>query len=141
MREGSFRIHAGNLSREYSRLVTLATKKEAAGQIMNRRPAVYTKSRALRRLIANRLGWVDIATTMQRRVTEIEKFGNGVIRDGLRQVVLMGMGGSSLCPEVFKLFNHKHSKLKSFDVLDSTDPAAVRAMLRKLDLKKSFFNA
>lgn len=139
MREGFFRIHAGTLSKDFSRLVSRAAKLDAATKIMSRQAGVYTSSRPLREKIANRLGWVDIASSMQRRITDIETFGEGVIKDGMTQVLLMGMGGSSLCPEVFKLFNRKHPKLKSFDVLDSTDPAAVQAMVRKLDVKSSFF--
>ena len=49
------------------------------------------------------------------------------------------MGGSSLCPELFKLVHKKHPRLKSFDVIDSTDPAAIRAIARKIEPKKTLF--
>jgi glucose-6-phosphate isomerase len=54
--------------------------------------------------IADRLGWVTIAGRMLERVDELSTFAAGVRREGLEDVVLLGMGGSSLAPEVIRHF-------------------------------------
>jgi glucose-6-phosphate isomerase len=106
---------------------------------MARDAAVFSNNRKLRKLIVNRLGWVDSAALMKRKVASIEAFGRDVLKDGFKHVVLMGMGGSSLCPDLFRLMCRPRKRLKSFDVLDSTDPSAVNALSRKIDLKKTLF--
>lgn len=139
MRQGSFQIRAGKLEKEFARLLQRGTTAGIVPAIMNRRPDVFSKDKDLQQLIGNRLGWVDIATAMKRRVAGIESFADEVLEDGLKHIVLMGMGGSSLCPEVFKFFFKKHASLKSYDVLDSTAPESVKAIRRKVDLRQTLF--
>ncbi|MCP4685854.1 MAG: glucose-6-phosphate isomerase [bacterium] len=139
MKQGSFQISAGKVTAAFERAVRKAAKDSVIQKIMKRRPGVFTSDAKVRKLIANRLGWVDSAATMKRQVGNIEKFGGLVISSGIRHVVLMGMGGSSLCPELFKLVHRKHPRLKSFDVIDSTDPQAVKAVASKIEPKKTLF--
>lgn len=139
MKQGSFQISPGKAVAAYERAVRKADRADVIRQIMKRRAGVFTREAKVRKLIANRLGWVDSASKMKRRVAGIEKFGAQVLSSGIKHVVLMGMGGSSLCPELFKLVHRKHPRLKSFDVIDSTDPAAVRSAGRKVELKKTLF--
>lgn len=139
MKQGSIQISAGKTAAAYERVVRKADKASLVQKIMKRQASVFTRDAKVKKLIANRLGWVDSAALMKKQVAAIEKFGAEVFRSGVNQVVLMGMGGSSLCPELFKLVYRKHPRLKSFDVIDSTDPQAVRAVARKLDLKKTLF--
>ncbi len=137
MKQGSIQIWTGPLQTRYNRAVGKSVRSAVVPKIMRRQPGVYSAKADIRKLIGNRLGWVDSAVMMKRRVGAIERFGQAAIADGIRHVVLMGMGGSSLCPELFKLVWHKHAGLTSFDVLDSTDPAAVKALVRKLTPKKT----
>ena len=139
MKQGSISITSGRLSRAYERAVRKGIRDRVAPRIMARDAAVFSGDRNLRKLIDNRLGWVDSAALMKRRVASIETFGRDVLKDGLKHVVLMGMGGSSLCPDLFRLMCRPLKGLKSFDVLDSTDPSAVIALTRKIDLKKTLF--
>jgi len=108
-------------------------------RIMKRRSDLFASDRKLKKLIANRMGWVDVASSMKQNVRAIERFGERALRDGLKHVVLMGMGGSSLCPEVFGLIFGKHPKLKSFQIIDSTDPVAIKTVRRKIEIKKTLF--
>src|SRR5262249_57501550 len=66
-------------------------------------------------------------------------WGRGVKREGLAQAVLLGMGGSSLCPEVWKETFGRIPGFPELFVLDSTDPAQVRAVEEKIDVKKTLF--
>lgn len=84
--------------------------------------------------IGNRLGWLDIADRMSEALPELEAWAGEVHADGLTNTVLLGMGGSSLGPEVLNL-----SFGGSLSMLDSTDPAAVLAAVSEADLSKTIF--
>ena len=81
------------------------------------------------------LGWLDEPMRMQERIEELEAFALRVYEDGLTNVVLAGMGGSSLAPEVLR----RTFGAETFHVLDTTHPKAIRALERKLDLAKTLF--
>lgn len=89
--------------------------------------------------ITNRLGWLLIAENMKENVDRMQHLKHAVERDGYTNVLLLGMGGSSLAPEVFSYtFSEEVEGLK-LDVLDSTDPGAVLAYDEALDLSKTLF--
>ena len=89
--------------------------------------------------IANRLGWLTIADEMETRVEEINDLVQEAICAGYTQAVLLGMGGSSLAPEVFqRTFGTKEGFLDLW-VLDSTDPGTVLTYADKLDAAKTLF--
>ena len=68
-----------------------------------------------------RLGWLDSPVSSRAVVTEIQAFADAVHKEGIRKFLVIGMGGSSLTPEVFSLFfPHPEYQLS---ILDSTDPA------------------
>ena len=88
--------------------------------------------------ISNRLDWLHIAEVMIENVQKLSKFVDGVRSDGYTNAVLLGMGGSSLAPEVLaKTLGVSDGFLKLF-VLDSTDPGAISTM-SKLDPSKTLF--
>jgi len=89
--------------------------------------------------ISNRLGWLDIANVMKQNVDRMEKLAETVRDDGYTHALLLGMGGSSLAPEVFrKTFGVKSGYL-DLAVLDSTDPGAILAHAENLDLSQTLF--
>jgi transaldolase/glucose-6-phosphate isomerase len=139
MKQGSISITSGRLSRGFNAAVRKGTKHNVVPRIMARDASVFSDKRELKELIAHRLGWVDSAALMKRKVKGVEAFGRSVVKEGFKHVVLMGMGGSSLCPDLFRLMGKPVKGLKSFEVLDSTDPSAVIALSRRIDLKKSLF--
>ena len=89
--------------------------------------------------ITNRLGWLESPESMQAHIQEIGDFVSEVRESGLSNILLLGMGGSSLAPEVYsRSFGRKDGYL-DLAVLDSTDPGAVLAADRQLDLSKTLF--
>jgi glucose-6-phosphate isomerase len=89
--------------------------------------------------ISNRLGWLDIAERMLPRVKEIQDVVTSIQKAGLTNALLLGMGGSSLAPEVFaKTFGVKPGFLE-LAVLDSTDPGAVLRFVRELNAQKTLY--
>lgn len=84
--------------------------------------------------IGNRLGWLDIADRMSTALPELEAWASEVRAAGLTNVVLLGMGGSSLGPEVLS-----RSFGAGLTMLDSTDPSAVLAAVDEADLARTIF--
>jgi len=89
--------------------------------------------------ISNRLGWLQSHAVMKDNLGNINNLVNQVRTDGYNQALLLGMGGSSLAPEVFrKIFGVRNGCL-DLDILDSTDPEAVIEKENKLELHKTLF--
>ena len=88
---------------------------------------------------ANWLGWLDIVEQQLVRADEFRRFAAEVREKGFSHAVLLGMGGSSLCPEVMKLTFGKIAGYPELLVLDSTDPAQVKAIEQSVDLGKTLF--
>jgi transaldolase / glucose-6-phosphate isomerase len=87
--------------------------------------------------VTDRLGWLDIHEKMLDCADDLEGLVREVRRDGYTDVVLCGMGGSSLAPEVFRRsWPEQPMKLH---VLDSTHPAVVEATLDAIDPEKTLF--
>jgi transaldolase / glucose-6-phosphate isomerase len=89
--------------------------------------------------IANRLGWLESPAVMRRHLDRILDFVDEVRNAGYTHVLLLGMGGSSLAPEVFSTIFGPVAGYLKLEVLDSTEPGAVLAYERKLDLAKTLF--
>jgi len=89
--------------------------------------------------IVNRLGWLQSPTQMKAAIPEITEFVDHIRAEGFTHALLLGMGGSSLAPEVFRYtFGVRDGYLK-LSVLDSTDPGYVLASARKLDQQKTLY--
>ncbi len=84
------------------------------------------------------MGWTEIADVMATRVAELEAFANEVEADGFRDVVICGMGGSSLCSLVLQQARQGATKF-NLHVLDSTNATFVEQLTSKLDLDRSLF--
>src|SRR5215207_8400526 len=83
--------------------------------------------------ISNRLGWLDVADEMRGLVPELEAFAREATSDGFRHALLLGMGGSSLAPEVIRDAFGIARGMPELLVLDSTDPRQIRETEAQLD--------
>jgi transaldolase/glucose-6-phosphate isomerase len=89
--------------------------------------------------IGNRLGWLTVSDQMLEEVDGIVAFARGLVEEGFKDAVLLGMGGSSLAPEVLRRsFGHTDGAL-DLHVLDTTDAGAILDLERKLDLEHTIF--
>lgn len=85
--------------------------------------------------VADRLGWLDCPAAFKDRIDEFTSLAADVRAAGIRQVLLIGMGGSSLYPEVLsKIFGVSGDGLP-LTILDTTHPDAVQRARDELDLK------
>ena len=85
------------------------------------------------------LGWLSIVTEQQQNATRFTKFAEEVEDAGFSHALLLGMGGSSLCAEVFRKTFGKMEGFPELHVLDSTDPAQIKSIENRIDLTKTLF--
>ncbi|MHB8301463.1 MAG: bifunctional transaldolase/phosoglucose isomerase [Acidobacteriaceae bacterium] len=83
------------------------------------------------------LGWLDIVERQQRDLAQFRALAEDVQKAGFEYALLLGMGGSSLCPEVLAKTFGRQAGFPLFSIVDSTDPAQVWAAERSVDLKKT----
>ncbi len=90
--------------------------------------------------VADRLGWLQAPETYAEEIDDLEAFAAELASEGYTDAVLLGMGGSSLAPEVLRLSfgERQHGRLR-LQVLDSTDPGAIIAVEASLALDHTIF--
>lgn len=89
--------------------------------------------------ITNRLGWLHSPEVMSKAIPEINAFVDEIRAEGFTHALLLGMGGSSLAPEVFRFTFGVQAGYLDLAVLDSTDPGAVLAHANRLDPASTLF--
>ncbi|MEO8213129.1 MAG: hypothetical protein ABI560_08050 [Myxococcales bacterium] len=115
------------------------TEKNASERLWNADPTLFTPDPSHEKSIRSRLGWLRSPALMNEKVAELRAFTAEVSAAGFHRAVLLGMGGSSLCPEVFAHTFGGQTHGLTLDVLDNTDPAAVRAVEAAGDLRTTLF--
>jgi transaldolase/glucose-6-phosphate isomerase len=88
---------------------------------------------------ASWLGWLDITQEQIAHPVELRNLAKEVWSAGFKDILLLGMGGSSLCPEVLRMTFGKIAGYPDLHVLDSTDPAQVKAFENKIDIARTLF--
>lgn len=92
-----------------------------------------------RAIIENALGWLTVPAELRDEVAALAEFADEVRADGVRHLVLLGMGGSSLAPETLHAVFGSREGFPDLRVLDSTDPDAVLAVQDELELDETLF--
>jgi len=85
------------------------------------------------------LGWLRVVEDQRRDLQQLQSFAADVARGKLTHALLLGMGGSSLCPEVLKITFGRQPGYPELYVLDSTDPAQIKAIEARIDLARTLF--
>jgi transaldolase/glucose-6-phosphate isomerase len=89
--------------------------------------------------VANRLGWLTVPEAMGEAVDDLDAFAREVRDEGFQDIVLLGMGGSSLAPEVMRQSFGDQDGWPRLHVLDSTDAGAIRTVRDSVDLERALF--
>jgi glucose-6-phosphate isomerase len=105
-----------------------AAERAAVG-LWRREPSAWSADPVVQQTIANRLGWLSSPVLMMDSLDRLQTFADAVRRDRFTHVVLLGMGGSSLAPEVLRSVLGVRPGWPELHMLDSTDPAALYAAL------------
>lgn len=113
-------------------------KIDIASRIWNRDADLWSGDAAAHASINNRLGWLDSVGWMQSRAAELQAWADEMAGAGFERVLLLGMGGSSLAPEVFAGVFPRRDGYPTLDVLDNTSPEMV-AKMESRGLEKTLF--
>jgi transaldolase / glucose-6-phosphate isomerase len=113
-----------------------ATEDEVVRRIWRRDGTLWAPAGTAE--LTDRLGWLDIAEKMAEAVPALEQLRADVQEAGYTDAVLLGMGGSSLAPEVFRR-SFRDADGLTLHVLDSTHPDQIRSVVDTVDLEKTVF--
>src|SRR5262249_47506118 len=102
-------------------------------------PTLFTSDPGHERSIKSRLGWLRSPALMESKLPELEAFGAEVRAAGFTDAVLLGMGGSSLAPEVLATTFAGSGRGLRLHVLDNTDPAAVARVDKQVEGKQTLY--
>src|SRR5260370_6323564 len=114
-------------------------KAEFPARLWRKDSTLWKKDPAHQEIIKNALGWLVVPELMSERVADLTAFANEVKDAGFRDVVVMGLGGSSLCPELFAKTFPGAPGYQKLHVLDSTVPETIRALERNIDITRTMF--
>ena len=114
-------------------------QRDAAARIWAKDPALWKADPDHQKIIRNSLGWLTVTTTIRQHAANLAGFAVEVGQAGFTHVLLLGMGGSSLCPDVLRLTFGGAAGFPTLAVLDTTDPASVQAFEQAVNLPRTLF--
>ena len=115
-----------------------AQNLKIAQRILAKDASVWTSDDSVAKMIGNSLGWLTVAEEMRGVAQDLREFAHEV-RQKFRHVMVCGMGGSSLCPEVLARTFGQQAGFPELLVLDSTDPDVIASFAKQIDEKKCLF--
>jgi transaldolase / glucose-6-phosphate isomerase len=129
---------------KYAEAVNAAVKEADKGDVMRRiwrkDATLWKEEEAHQKIIKNSLGWLSVPDVMIGVEDDLVAFAHRIrgVRD-FKHVMLCGMGGSSLCPEVFRQTFGQQENYPELLVLDSTDPDTLANFAKRINLEKTLF--
>ncbi len=112
---------------------------DVAKRIWQKDASLWKSDEDSAKTIKNSLGWLTVADEMIGAVDELTDFARSVRDGGFQHVMVCGMGGSSLCPEVLARTFGKQPGFPELLVLDSTDPDVIAAFMDRIDIERCLF--
>jgi transaldolase/glucose-6-phosphate isomerase len=131
-------FHTGASDLVLAQAMQRADKDKFVGRIWSKDTTLWKKDDEHKKIISNALGWLTVVELMHGRAAELKAFAESVKGD-FGHVVVLGMGGSSLCSEVVKRVFGAKSGYPVLEVLDSTVPEAIRQLEAKIDVARTLF--
>lgn len=129
----------GKLEKPAKEAASAMSEAQFVLRLFTKDTSLWTDDAEVADKISNRLGWLDSPKEFLQKVPELTQFAKEVRASGIKHVVLLGMGGSSLCPEVAARTFGSAKGYPELIVLDSTSPDAVASVERRIDLAKTLF--
>jgi transaldolase / glucose-6-phosphate isomerase len=126
----------GTLQGAVARSLDSAARHHIVSRVWRRDHTVWSPDRAG---VVERLGWLDLPDTMRDRGSQLRTFARHARSDGFTHAVLLGMGGSSLAARVYRDLLGVGPEGMELTVLDTTHPAAIKALEDGLDLDHTLF--
>ena len=129
----------GDYTSLVSQNIAAAEQNQVAARIWKKDAALWKSDPAHQTIIQNALGWLTVSGVMRQHIDELGAFGAEIRKAGFKSVVLCGMGGSSLCVQVCRDVIGSAPGYPRLFVLDTTDPASIRAVEAKIKPKQTLF--
>jgi len=130
-------LHLGKYQRRVAKRLNDWQAAEFGSRLWKKDHTLWSKEPQAE--LSDRMGWLELHQTMETKVAELRACADKAKADGIKHVVLLGMGGSSLAPEVFQQTFGNAPGYPQLQVLDSTHPAAVEAVEARIDLAHTLF--
>ena len=130
-------LHLGTYQKRIDRRITQWQKAGIVSRIWKKDYTVWSKTPQPE--LTDRLGWLDLPETMAEQSDKLSALADQAKADNIKDAVLLGMGGSSLAPEVFQETFGNAAGYPRLHVLDSTHPAAVKDLESRIDLAHTLF--
>lgn len=131
--------HLGPLADRLHAAIREAKETEVAKRIWNKDASLWKSDEAAQKLIRNSLGWLTVAYEMLTVAGELIEFADSIRTGGYQHVMVCGMGGSSLCPEVLARTFGRQPGYPELLVLDSTDPDVIARLRDRIDVERCLF--
>ena len=130
----------GNYEGSVRETLAEADRTNVIERIWNKDATLWKQEEAHQKIIVNSLGWLTVTTEMLAVAGELKSFAAAVRASGdFEHVMVCGMGGSSLCPEVLRQTFGRQEGYPELLVLDSTDPDAIDNFRNQIDVGKCLF--
>ena len=129
----------GPLTDRVNSAMEAAVVNEVAQRIWSKDPSLWKSDEDNAKVIRNSLGWLTVAGEMLGTADELVEFAESIRARGFQHVMVCGMGGSSLCPEVLARTFGQQQGFPELLVLDSTDPDVIAAFAERIDIERCLF--
>lgn len=138
-RNAPLRVSLGEYAGAVNAALAEAERASVIERIWNKDAALWKTEEAHQKIIRNSLGWLTVPGEMLKLADELRSFASGVSASGFQHVMVCGMGGSSLCPEVLRQTFGRQAGFPELLVLDSTDPDTINTFKGQIDIEKCLF--
>ena len=118
-------------------MLTDMHKENIVRRVWAKDPSVWHQNPEHQKIIQNALGWLNISQEQIPHIAKLQEVAKDIKEADFQHILLLGMGGSSLCPEVLRMTYGVIDGCPELYVLDSTVPSQVRAFERQVDLSKT----
>jgi len=132
-------VALGSYSGPVKETLTEAEASHVIERIWNKDASLWKNDEPHQKIIANSLGWLTVAGEMALVAGDLSAFAGAIKAADFKQVMVCGMGGSSLCPEVLRQTFGAQKDFPELLVLDSTDPDAINNFKQKIDVSHCLF--
>ncbi|HKR23087.1 MAG TPA: hypothetical protein VJS17_10860, partial [Pyrinomonadaceae bacterium] len=137
MKQTEYRL--GPLAPRLNAAVHEAETAGVAKRLFDKDASLWKSDDASRKMIRNSLGWLTVAEEMTGVAGELSEFAETIRSRGFQYVMVCGMGGSSLCPEVLARTFGRQAGFPELLVLDSTDPDTIARFRDQIDIERCLF--
>lgn len=124
---------------EFERRLKLLSQEHYVNRLWSKDASLWKDDPKVQDQIRNSLGWLRVAEKMEEKLPEVLDFAKEVKGDGFRQIVHLGMGGSSLAPRMINHILGASNKGLPFNVLDTTAPDKILELEEFLPFSKTLF--